>query len=84
MDRAGLLKEISVSATAGGDAVVVEHVLTRRGRPVDVAPWAITQLPLGGTAIVPVDGPDGGPQANRSLVLWPYTDLGDDRTRLAP
>ncbi len=79
VDQAGLLKEISVSATAGGDALVVEHLLTRRGRPVDVAPWAITQLPLGGTAIIPVDGPDGGPQANRSLVLWPYTDLRDDR-----
>jgi hypothetical protein len=79
VDRAGLQKEISVSATAGDDAVVVEHLLTRRGDPIDIAPWAITQLPLGGTAILPVGGPDTGLQANRSLVLWPYTDLGDDR-----
>jgi hypothetical protein len=79
VDRAGLVKELSVKAVAEGDALVVEHRLTRRGGPVDVAPWAITQFPLGGTAILPVLGPGGGSQANRSLVLWPYTDLRDDR-----
>ena len=79
VDRAGLVKEISVAAVAGGDALLVEHRLTRRGGPVDVAPWAITQFPLGGTVILPVSGPGGRLQANRSLVLWPYTDLRDDR-----
>ncbi|MET0830814.1 MAG: hypothetical protein ABWY62_00410 [Acidimicrobiia bacterium] len=79
VDRAGLVKEISVAAFAGGDALVIDHRLTSWGGTVDVAPWAITQVPLGGTAILPVSGPGDGLQANRSLVLWPYTDLWDDR-----
>jgi hypothetical protein len=51
-----------------------------------MAPWAITQLRLGGTAIIPIDGDtDPNPlQANASLVLWPYTDLTDPRVILHP
>ena len=79
-DRAGLAKGIDVIADDG--SLLVDHVLTNAGSaPIQVAPWAITQLRLGGTAIIPIDGktdPDRL-QANASLVLWPYTDLGDPR-----
>ena len=79
-DRAGLAKGIDVIADDG--SLLVDHVLTNAGsEPIQVAPWAITQLRLGGTAIIPIDGktdPDRL-QANASLVLWPYTDLGDPR-----
>jgi hypothetical protein len=79
-DRAGLVKGIDVSLAEG--SLLVDHILANSGsEPMEVAPWAITQLRLGGTAIIPIDG-KADPnllQANRSLVLWPYSDLADSR-----
>ena len=78
-DSAGLAKTMSV--TLDGDALLVEHTIDRENDTALFAAWGITQLPLGGTALVPIEGPDTSPLPNRSLILWPYTDLGD--TRLA-
>jgi hypothetical protein len=83
---AGLSKTLDVSLQTGRPGVRILHSLTNHGdEPVELAPWAITQLPLGGQAILPqptqpVD-PDGV-QPNRSLVLWPYTQWHDPRLRL--
>ena len=44
--------------------------------PKSWAPWAITQLPVGGTALLPLrrDASDAhGLQANATIVVWPYT-----------
>jgi hypothetical protein len=82
----GLSKTLVVRLQTGGPGVSIQHCLTNRDdRPVELAPWAITQLPLGGRAILPqvtrpVD-PDGV-QPNRLLVLWPYTRWADPRLRL--
>ena len=79
-DRTGLVKGIDVSFAEG--SLLVDHILANSGsEPMEVAPWAITQLRLGGTAIIPIHG-KADPnllQANRSLVLWPYSDLADSR-----
>ncbi len=81
VDAAGLAKEIGVSAD--GDSLVVSHrIAAEEGRVASAAPWAISQLPLGGTAIVPVVGVDTSPTANRYLVLWPYTSLEDSRVTM--
>ncbi|HSM43392.1 MAG TPA: hypothetical protein VK969_00085 [Acidimicrobiia bacterium] len=79
-DTAGLVKEVSISADA--ESLVVDHRLTGSGLRGAVAPWALTQLPLGGTAILPVIGDDTAPEANRYLVLWPYTSVEDKRVTL--
>jgi len=79
-DRAGFEKSLHI--VADGETLRVEHRLHWTGQdPVSASPWAITQLPLGGVAILPVAGAaDGSPlQADRSLVIWPYTRLDDDR-----
>ena len=77
-DAAGLVKEISL--TSDEDALVVHHRITRTdGHSPPISAWAITQVPLGGTAILPVSGADTTPTANRYLVLWPYTSLEDNR-----
>lgn len=79
-DRAGFTKSIRVSAD--GASLRVEHRLRWDGRGLTmVAPWAITQLPLGGTAFMPVAAlsNDSRYQADGSLVIWPYTDLTDER-----
>jgi hypothetical protein len=82
----GLSKRLEVRLQRGRPAVSLLHCLTNQGdEPVELAPWAITQLPLGGLAILPqptqpidVDGV----QPNRFLVLWPYTRWCDPRLRL--
>jgi len=79
--RTGIRKELRISI---GDAgVVVDHVLRNQGAsPVRHAPWAITMLTLGGEAWIPQsqDPLDpGGFQGNRSIVLWPYSLLTDER-----
>ena len=67
-------------------SVTLIHSLTNEGTwPVEMAPWAVTQLALGGTAILPQGG---GPEPdallpNRRLVLWPYTSWQDPRLQLA-
>ena len=79
-DGAHLVKAILVRRTL--DVWIVDHVVRNASRrTITIAPWAITQLRTGGEAVLPIAPSEGGPQADRSLVLWPYTDLGDPRLR---
>lgn len=79
-DGAGLVKQLTVSLD--GIRLVVDHELSNVGsEPASVAPWAITQFRLGGVALLPT-GPRNAPDAlaaDRSLVVWPYTNLADPR-----
>ena len=79
-DGAGLVKALLICAD--GQGWVVDHELRNAsGQPIAVAPWAITQMRPGGRAFLPLGAPGSGPQADRSLVLWPYTELDDPRLR---
>jgi hypothetical protein len=81
VDRAGLAKEITVSRD--GDSLLVDHRVTSPGAEgAPVAAWALTQFPLGGTAILPLIGADTAPSANRYMVIWPYTSIEDGRVTL--
>ncbi len=83
VDGAGLAKAIDVRRSSEG--WIVDHQIRNASdRPVTLAPWAITQLPLGGEVIASASTDATGPQADRSLVLWPYTDPGDARLHLGP
>jgi len=81
VDRAGLVKEIMVSHD-GGSLLVDHRVTSPDGAQPSLAAWALTQLPLGGTAILPLVGDDTAPSANRYLVIWPYTSIEDRRVTL--
>jgi hypothetical protein len=82
----GLTKTLEIRLEAGRPGVNIRHCLTNLGdAPLELAPWAITQLPLGGQAILPqptqpVDA--DGLLPNRFLVLWPYTRWCDPRLKL--
>jgi hypothetical protein len=77
-DGAGLARAIEVRRSL--DGWVVDHAIRNLSpATVTMAPWAITQLRPGGEAILPLGPMGDGPQADRSLVLWPYTDPGDPR-----
>jgi hypothetical protein len=74
--KTGLQKSIEIQLTADSARVTLTHRLTNRGLwDVTCAPWAITQFKTGGTAIYPQIKADTGVLPNRSLTLWPYTDM---------
>lgn len=79
-DAAGVVKSMEVREASGG--WIVDHAV-RNGssRTILLAPWAITQLRLGGEVELPIGSPGTGPRADRAVVLWPYTDLADPRVR---
>ncbi len=80
IETSGLQKEISFCLEQ--NRVLLTHRVTWHGRePIELAAWAITQLRLGGLAILPLSAANGL-QPNRNLVLWPYSQLGDDRVEL--
>ena len=74
--QTGLQKSLEIYLSDGTAQVVITHHLTNHGLwPVTCAPWAITQLKTGGMAILPQTREDTGVLPNRSLVLWPYTNM---------
>jgi hypothetical protein len=78
VDGAGLAKAITVRADGRGWSV--DHELRNEAPAArTMAAWAITQLRPGGEAALPLPRSDWALLPDRSLVLWPYTDLGDER-----
>jgi hypothetical protein len=82
----GIRKRIEIELAPDKPSVKLTHTLFNDGLwEVELAPWAITQLRLGGTAILPM--PVGNVDAagllsNRQLSLWPYTRINDPRLQL--
>ncbi len=79
----GVAKSVDLCLAPGRPALSLHHTLRNDGPwPVELAPWAITQLPLGGVAVLPQPTGDTGLLPNRCLVLWPYSHWGDERLHL--
>ena len=80
-DASGLEKEISFRLE--GHRVRLLHRVTWRGnQPAEFAPWALTQMRMGGMAILPQSRLNTGRLPNRNLILWPYSRLDDERFEL--
>jgi len=81
-DSSGIVREIDVSCGRGDGSIEIDHRIINVGdQSIETAAWAITQFPAEGAAILPLgaDSVDaGGYQANRSVVLWPYTNPGSE------
>jgi hypothetical protein len=74
--QTGIEKSIHISLVEDKPQVIVRHTLTNRGlQPVECAPWTITQFKPGGVAILPQSREQTEILPNRSLALWPYTDI---------
>jgi hypothetical protein len=83
--QTGMRKSMKVSLVPGkAEAVIEHHIQNENVWPVELAPWAITQVKLGGKAILPLRQTEtaSGLLPDRHLVVWPYTQLGDDRLHL--
>jgi hypothetical protein len=62
--------------------VELTHRVTWHGtEPIQLAPWAITQLKLGSLAVLPLSN-SGGLAPNRNIVLWPYSQVRDERLEI--
>lgn len=79
----GIQKEIDLYLADGEPCVEVVHRLRNAGgSPVELAPWALSVMAPGGTAIVPL--PRRGEHEGNLLpvggiALWAYTDMTDPR-----
>jgi hypothetical protein len=79
--QTSLQKSMEIHLT-GDSQVVITHSITNQGLwDVTCAPWAITQLKPGGTAILPQTQSDAGLLPNRSLALWSYTDMSNPNVK---
>jgi hypothetical protein len=80
IDASGLEKEISFHLEKNR-VLLTQRVTWHGNEPIELAPWGITQLRLGGMAILPLSTAEGL-QPNRNLVLWPYSQVHDERLEL--
>ena len=79
----GIQKEIEISLSPNNTRVKVVHRICNHNLwTVELAPWALSVMAPGGTAVLPL--PSGGsheanllPTAN--IVMWAYTKLNDPR-----
>ena len=79
----GIQKEIDFSLRDRGRRIRLVHRIINTGAaPQKVAPWALSVMIPGGTAILPLPVRGKHPEAllpNQGLALWPYTNLADPR-----
>ncbi|MBM4018643.1 MAG: hypothetical protein FJ288_10010 [Planctomycetes bacterium] len=83
----GIQKEIDIILDKRRPHVRLRHRLVNTGSaPVRLAPWALSVMAAGGTAVIGLP-PRGSHPAdllpNQTITLWPYTDLGDPRLSFA-
>lgn len=82
----GLQKQIIIKISPDQPDVTLTHRLINHNLwAIDTAPWALSVMAPGGTAILPL--PPRGPHPKfilptASLSIWPYTNLGDGRWTL--
>jgi hypothetical protein len=78
----GLVRSMTIELDAATPGFGLRHELRNVSDvAVELAPWAITQLPLGGTVLLPQTAAASGHHVrpNRMLVLWPYSSWEDPR-----
>lgn len=82
----GVSKAMAITLEPDRNDVRVVHTLCNEGdKPIDAAPWALSVMAVGGTAIIPL--PEKIPHTerlthNQEWTLWGYTDFSDPRWTL--
>lgn len=87
-EEMGWIKTITVTLAPDRAEAVVEHrIELTRDREEALAPWALTVMDGGGTALIPLPPKGSHPEnllPNQRLILWPYTDMADPRFTWGP
>lgn len=76
-------KDLQIRMDENSSRVEIWHTATNEGdEPLEIATWGLTVLNTDGLAIIPQPPLGEHPRdllPNRTLVVWPYSDLGDPR-----
>jgi hypothetical protein len=79
----GIQKEMDIHLDAGAARARVTHRLRNRNRwAVEFAPWALSVMAPGGTAVLPLPPRGKHPEVllpANTLTLWAYSDMSDPR-----
>ena len=79
----GIQKEIDITLSGDRDQVKLVHRLRNHNVwAVELAPWALSVMNTGGTAILPLPPRGEHPrdlQPLNTLAIWSYTDISDSR-----
>ncbi len=86
----GFSKQLDINLAPDAARVrVVHRIVNVVDEEQEVAAWALSVMAPGGTAIIPQPRPHAHPGTgpgdfapNRSLIVWPFTDLSDSRFHL--
>jgi hypothetical protein len=83
---ARIRRELVIQLEAESPRVTVEHLITNEGeQPLEFAPWALSVMAEGGYAVIPRPPLGEHPRdflPNQTIIVWPFTDLHDERLRL--
>ncbi len=72
----GIQKTMAVEMVDGKGELVVKYSLQNHNLwSISLTVWPISQMRVGGFAILPLSIADTGLLPNRRLVFWPYTDI---------
>jgi len=78
-----LYKSVTIQMEQSETDIQITHILRNdSNKPFTCAPWGITMLTPGGTAVFPLrKGMNGseGLTPDRALMFWPYTQINDPR-----
>lgn len=78
-------KEMSVTLAADSSEVTIRHRATNESTaPIEIATWGLSVMAPGGLEIIPLPPLGQHPRdllPNRTMVIWPYTDMTDPRWR---
>lgn len=80
--RTGIEKSVEIRLAAEAPSARVIHRLRNRGTwEVEMAAWALSVMERGGFAVSPLgeEFHEDGLLPNRSIALWPYTEMSDSR-----
>lgn len=74
-------KQYSLTCTMDEDcSVIIENKITNcSDKPMEFAPWSVTGLAAGGTEFIPLCSENTGFLPNRTMCLWSYSDIKDER-----
>lgn len=78
--QVGIAKTITIKMDPDDSNMMVQiDVKNISGNDKEFAVWSISVCAKGGNLIVPMNTNDTGFLHNRSISVWPYTDMGDER-----
>ncbi len=78
-----LAKQMDIALDGDHPALTIVHTITNESSTrLELAPWAVTQLPLGGRAALPLSSTRSSNEPGSALAFWPYVRLPDPRLQM--